>query len=170
MAKTKEQKKEMIENLREKIARQKTMVFLGFEGLKIKDLSDLRNKLKSAGSQLVVVKKTLMNSVFKEKKIKVDFGKAGGQLALVFGFQDELAPSKITYQFSQANQNIKILGGFFEGKLRDAEEIIDLAQIPSKEELLVKLVSSLSAPISNLVNVLEANIKGLVYALSAIKK
>lgn len=93
-----------------------------------------------------------------------------GEIASVFGFKDEILPAKTAYQFSLENKNLRMLGGYFKGKFMGAEEIITLAQLPTKDELLGRLVGSISAPISNFARVLHANIKGLIYALSAIKK
>jgi large subunit ribosomal protein L10 len=172
MAKTKEQKVKIVEDLKEKIAKAKAMFFVDYKGLKVKDLSDLRKKLKEKGGKFLVAKKTLMGLVFKEKKIKVPTEEMEGQIALVFGFEDELSPAKAVYQFSQQNNNLKILGGFIESQKGDflsSEEIITLGQLPSREELLAKTVGSISAPMSNFVNILQGNIKGLIYALSAIK-
>ena len=89
---------------------------------------------------------------------------------MVLGFGDEVSPAKIPYQFSLGNENLKILGGFFEDKFRSAEEIIALAKIPSKQELFAKVVGSISSPISGFVNVLQGNIRNLVYALSKINQ
>jgi len=173
MALTKEQKKEILETLKEKIAAKKAMIFVDFKGLKVQDLFELRNKLREIGAEFMVAKKTLMKIAFQEKKIKVDPNELEGQIALVFGFENELAPAKAVYNFSQENPNLKILGGFIESQAQeflDSEAMITLGQIPSREELLAKLTGSISAPIFNLVNVLGGNLKGLLYALSAIKK
>jgi large subunit ribosomal protein L10 len=171
MALTKEQKKAILEDLKEKIAQQKAMIFVDFKGLKVKDLFDLRNKLKKIGAQFLVAKKTLMKIALKEKKIKADPQKMEGQIGLVFGFEDEFSPAKAVYQFSEKNENLKILGGFIESQKNEfleAEKIITLGQLPSREELLGNLARIFSAPTLGLVNVLSGNIKGLIYALSAI--
>jgi len=167
---TKKQKEKIVEELKEKIDRQKAMVFVAIEGLKAADLSDLRKKLQETDCQLQVAKKTLTNVVFKEKKLEFDVESLEGQFALIFGFGDEISPAKITYQFSKGNENLKILGGFFENEFKNAEEIITLAKIPSKQELLAKVVGSISSPISGFINVLQGNIRNLVCILSAIKK
>ncbi|MDP1538797.1 MAG: 50S ribosomal protein L10, partial [bacterium] len=73
------------------------------------------------------------------------------------------------YQFGLANEKLKILGGFLEGKFKEAEEIIALAQLPTKEGLLAKLVGSIASPISGLINVLQGNIKGLITVLAKAK-
>ncbi|UZE93113.1 MAG: 50S ribosomal protein L10 [Candidatus Nealsonbacteria bacterium] len=169
MAKTKEQKKKVFEELKENIARQKTVIFIDFTGLKVKDMFDLRKNLKKADSQLKVAKKTLIQIAFKESGLKISPQKLKGEIALVFGYKDEISPAKAIYQFSKENPNLKILGGFFENKFREAEDFIALAQIPSKEELLARLAGSLSAPVTNFVRALEYNLKGLVYVLSKLK-
>ena len=71
--------------------------------------------------------------------------------------------------FSEKNENLKILGGFLENEFRSREEVVVLAKIPSKQELLAKVIGSIKAPISGFANVLQGNIKGLVYLLSNIK-
>lgn len=165
MALTKAKKQKIIEELKEKIAKQKIMIFVDFTALKAKDLFHLRKKLKETGNEIKVAKKTLMGVAFKEAKLEIDPKKLPGQIALVLGYQEEISPAKIVWQFSQENPNLKILGGFFEKRFWETEEIIALAKLPSREELLAKLVGSFSAPILNFVNVLKANIKGLIYIL-----
>ncbi len=171
MAQTKEQKKKSLEKLLENIDKQKSMVFVAYEGLKASDMFQLRNTLKQAGCKILVVKKTLLALALKEKKIDLKTKDLKGQIGLVFGFEDELSASKISYNFSKENENLKILGGYFEDKVIDPQNVISLAQIPSKQELLAKVVYSISSPVSGLANALQGNLRNLVFALSgAIKK
>jgi large subunit ribosomal protein L10 len=185
MPQTKQQKQEVLEALDKKIEKQKTIILFDFTGLNVKDFSNLRKKIKAAGDELKVVKKTLMSLAFRKAKMTLETKKISGEIALVFGYHDELAPAKTVYEFSKDNQNIKILGGFLENKnladgknlesrsarfkFLEAEEIITLAQLPSREELLGKFVGSLGRPMSGFLNVLQGNIKGLLQVLSQIK-
>lgn len=169
MALTKEQKKKILANLKEKIVKQKVMIFADFTGLKVKDFSNLRKKLKKEGNEIKVAKKTLLSLVLKQGGFEIPLKKLKGEIAAVFGYRDEISPAKTVYQFGLTNTNLKILGGIFEKNFIQAERIIELAQLPTKEELLARLVGSISAPISNFVNVLEANIKGLIYVLAKAK-
>jgi len=166
MVLTKVQKEKILEDLEEKIAKQKAMIFVDFTGLRVKDFSSLRKKLKAVGEEMKVAKKTLMGIAFKKAKIEIETKKLPGEIALVFGYKDELMPAKIVYQFSQEYPNLKILGGFFGNKFLETEKIIELAKLPTREELLTRLVGSISAPMSNFVSVLEANIKGLIAVLA----
>ena len=171
MPQTKQQKQKIIEELKEKIDKQKVVVFFDFTGLKVKSLSDLRKKLKKENSELKVAKKTLMAIAFRGmgESVAENIKKLTGEVASVFGYKDGILPAKIVYQFSKENEKLKILGGFFENKFREAEEIIVLAQLPSREELLAKLVGTISAPMSGLINALQYNIKGLIYLLTKAK-
>jgi len=166
---TRIQKQKIIEELKEKIAQQKVTIFVDFTGLKAKDIFDLRKKLKMADSQLKITKKTLAQISFKESGLKTEIKKLKGEIAFVFGLKDEISPAKTLWQSALADPNLKILGGFLENKFVEAEKIIELAKLPTREELLARLVGSISAPISNFVNVLEANIKGLIFVLKQIK-
>lgn len=169
MALTKVQKQKVVKELTEKIEKQKSIVFFNFAGLKVKDISALRKKMKADGSELKVAKKTLLALALKKAGLDFDIKILKGEVGLAFGFKDELTPAKLCYQFSQEKPNLKILAGFFERKPRDASEIIALAQIPSRKELLAKLLGSVSAPISNFVYSLQYNLKGLIYVLAKAK-
>jgi len=166
MPQTKEQKKKVVEELKEKIAKQKIIIFADFSKLKVKELSSLRKKLKKSDGELKVAKKTLSKIAFGEKGLEIDMKKLQGEIALIFGYKEAIPPAKTVYQFSLENPNLKILGGCFENKFVAAEKIIELAQLPTKEELLARVVGSISAPISNFVNVLQAPLEA---CLSIIK-
>lgn len=169
MAISKEKKKKILQELKEKIERQKTMIFVDFTGLKVKDFSILRKRLKERGDEIKVVKKTLAQLAFNEKGLKVEIEKMKGELALVFGYQDEVLPAKLVWQFSKENSNLKILGGLLENNFLESEKIIEIAQLPTREELIKRLVGSVSAPILNLANALKSNLRKLIFILSQIK-
>lgn len=170
MAITKTKKQDILNDLREKISRQKSIIFVGITGIGVKELSDLRNKIKAIGGSFQVVKKTLAQIALKEKSLDFDKKAFKEETALVFGFQDEIGAAKEVFQFSKKNDKLKILGGFIENIFRDSKEVAVFAQLPGREELLGRLLGSMSASASGLVNVLNGNIKGLVVVLSAINK
>lgn len=171
MALTKEKKRKSLASITEKLSQHKSIIFADFSKVNSKDLFSLRKKLKEAGCVLKIGKKTL---------IRIAFGQSGisfwstiqknipGQLALVFGIQDEMAGAKIAYQFSKTNEHFKILGGIFEHRFIEKEKVLALANLPSRDELLAKLVRSLASPISGFENVLIANTRSLVSILSQI--
>lgn len=175
MAKTKLQKKEIIKELEENLKNKKAVVFVDFQGLNAQDLFELRNNLKDAGCFLKVTKKTLLSLVFDSLKlsdIKKEVNDMKGELALIFGLEDEIVPAKLIHQFSEKNDNLKILGGMVKNANYDfltVEQVISLALLPSKQELYAKLLSTLNAPVSNFANTLKANLRNFVYVLNKIK-
>jgi large subunit ribosomal protein L10 len=170
MALSKAKKKETLELLKEKIAKQRAMFFVDFKGFKVKDMSDLRKDVRKVGGELKAAKKTLIGLAFKDAKLNIDAKSMPGELALVFGYADEVFPAKMIWEASQKNQNLKILGGFLDNKTIDANQVIVLAKLPSREQLLAQLVGSISSPMSGFVNVLQGNIRGLVQVLNQISK
>lgn len=158
MALTKKQKTKQIDSIKEKIAKQKSVIFVDFAKVPSKDLFALRKSLKEAGCNLKIAKKTLARIAFGQSNIsywnKIK-SSIPGQLALVFGIEDEIAPARITNTFAKKQENLKILGGIFENRFIDRERVLVLAAIPTREELLSRLVGSLSSPITSFVRVLD---------------
>ncbi len=170
MAISREKKEAIVKDLGTKLAKQKSIVFADFSGLKVKDLGELKAKLRSGNAEFKVAKKTLMKVAFKEKGIDIDPKNLAGEVALVMGYGDEVAPAKMVYEFSKTNENVKIIGGLLENNVLTVAQVTSLAKLPSKQELLAKMVGSISAPTRNFVGVLQGNIRGLVQVLSQIKK
>ncbi len=158
MALTKEKKQHALADIRANIAKQKSVIFADFSKVNSLDLFSLRKQLKEAGCNLKVGKKTL---------VRIAFGQSGisfwnkiksvipGQLALVFGIEDEIAPARIAHKFTKTNENFKILGGIFEKKFIDRERVLVLANLPTRNELLGRLVGSLSSSMTSFVRVLD---------------
>ncbi len=158
MAFTKEKKGEALKSIKEKIAKQKSVIFADFSKVNSADLFKLRKELKENGCSLKIGKKTL---------VRIAFGQSGisfwnlikksvpGQLALVFGMEDEIAPARISHKFSKTNENFRILGGIFEKRFIDRERALVLANLPSRNDLLSRLVGSLSSSMTGFVRVLD---------------
>lgn len=153
------------------MAQMKAAVFTDYTGLSVAKMSDLRRALKEQNAELKVVKKTLLDIIFRKRGLeKIEPKKMPGQLAIVWGYGDEVSPSRIVYDFSKKNEHLKILGGILNNNFVNGEKIISLAKLPSRQELLAKAVGSLAAPLSGIVSVLQGNLRGFVYLLSQIKQ
>ena len=158
MALTKEQKTKQIDSIKAKVANQKSMVFVDFAKVPSKDMFALRKSLKEGGCNLKIAKKTLVRVAFGQSNIsfwnKIK-SSVPGQLALVFGIEDEIAPARIANAFAKTHENFKILGGIFENRFIDKERVLVLANIPTRSELLGRLVGSIYSPVSSFVRVLN---------------
>ena len=165
---TRNQKKDLVKDLAQKIKDSKSVVFADFKGVKVKDLTELKKELRKEGVSFKVLKKTLINIALKEAGVEASTKEMEGQVAISTSPNDEVAPAKIINKFSKANENLKILGGVLESKMMSIDEVKSLAMLPSKEELLGKLVGTIQAPISGFVNVCAGNLRGLVQVLKGI--
>ena len=158
MALTKVQKTKQIDSIKEKVSKQKSMIFVDFAKVPSKDMFSLRKSLKEAGCNLKIAKKTLVRIAFGQSNISF-WNKikavVPGQLALVFGIEDEIAPARISNTFAKAHENFKILGGIFEKRFIDREKVLFLANLPTRNELLGRLVGSIYSPVSSFVRVLN---------------
>jgi large subunit ribosomal protein L10 len=164
----KDQKKTIVKDLEEKLKTSKSVVFVDFKGIKVKDMTGLKRDLRKEGVEMKVTRKTLFNIALKEAGMELNTKAMDGQVAISISQKDEVAPAKIIFQFAKTNENLKILGGILGTKPMTAAEVNMLAKLPSKEELLAKLVGTINAPVSGFVNVLAANIRGLVQVLKAV--
>lgn len=173
MPKTKEQKRTILKQLNDKIAKAKSIIFTKYSCLTVKENEDLRLRLRQENNEYYVAKKTLFGLALKDKAIAgLDIKKFEGQVAAIFGYSDEVSPAKIVGQFKKDKDKegkIEFIGGILENKYIGMSEVANLATLPSKQELYAKIVGSIKAPVSGLVNALASNMKNLVYALSAIK-
>ncbi len=169
MAKTRKQKKETIERIEESLKKQKATYFIDFKNLPANKLFDLREKVKENKGIVFVAKKNLMEIAFESQDVpfKKDLE---GQVALVFGFEDEITPVKRVYEMEKEHEAPRILGGVLEGEFIDREQAIQLAEIPSKEELYGRLLQGFKAPVFKLHNLLKGNLKGLLYVLNERSK
>jgi len=167
---TKKQKEEIVKDMASKAKKAKAVVFSDFKGVKVKDLTALKKDLRKEGVDFKVAKKTLINIAFKEAGIEIDTKEMEGQVAVSISTQDEVAAAKIIEKFAKMNQNLKILGGVLENKLMSIEQVKALAKLPSKEEMLGRLVGTIQAPISGFVNVCAGNLRGLVQVLKGISE
>ncbi len=172
MALTKEKKQKNIKDLKEKVAKQKSMVFVDFTGLGVTKMTELRKKMREEDCEFKVAKKSLTYLALEDldKEIAKKAKEFKGEIALGFAYKDEISPFKILGEFSKENKNLKILGGILEKELIGLDQAIILSNLPSKQELLAKMVGSMNAPISGFTRVLQGNIRGLVIALNGIKE
>lgn len=166
---TKEQKKAFVQELQEKLQASKSAVVCDYKGVKVSEMKELRSSLREADASLKVSRKTLLQRALNEEGIELDVRQLEGQVAVAYG-SDEVAPAKALHDFAKKNKKIQILAGVLEGQAISQAEVLDLAKLPSKEELLAKLVGALNSPLSGLVGVLNGNMRGLVQVLNGIKE
>lgn len=170
MAKTKQQKELDVKQLGERLGKIKAVVFTNFDGLKVKEVNELRNILRQNNIEYTVTKKSLLQIALKKAGLdNVNIDEYRGGLGIAFGYDDEVLPAKTLDTFSKTHPTLKLIGGIYATRQMSKAEVIQLAKLPSKEELLSKLVYMIKYPVSGLVNVMAGNLKNFLYALNAIK-
>ncbi len=169
MAKTRQTKEQAVQELVESLKNAKSAVFANFQGLKVSESEELRGICREQGVTYVASKKTLLKHALAELGMDIDTKAFEGGPAVVLGVEDEVAPAQIIAKFAKDHEVVSVFGGTLEGNYIDTEKVNDLSKLPSKDELLAKMVGSLNAPVSGFVNVLAGNLRGLVNVLNAVK-
>lgn len=170
MAKSKQQKEATIDELTDLFTRSKSIVFSNFTGLKVSEANELRSLCRKQNVKYFVAKKTLLKIACEKANVKLDPKAFEGEISTVFGLDDEVTAAKVISDYAKTHQTIKIIGGFVENKAVSVADVTHLASLPSREVLISRVVGSIKAPLSGLVNVLQGNIRGLVMVLSRIKE
>jgi large subunit ribosomal protein L10 len=161
-------KREELKELSEKIKTAQSFVIADYRGINVEEVTGLRNELRKAGVEYKVIKNTLTRFAAKENGLEELIPHLEGPTAIAISYEDAVAPAKILSEYVKKNENFKLKVGYVDGKVISVAEIEQLAKIPSKEVLVAKVLGGLQSPMYGLVNVLNANIRGLVIALNAV--
>lgn len=166
----KEKKQKIVEELIENINKAQAIYFTDFSGLDVSKINELRNNLRQIETKAKVAKKNLIDVSFKKLGTHLNIReKTQNPVMIEFAFGDPILAAKTIWKFSKENEQLKILGALFNNEFLSTEKVVQLAQIPSREVLLGRLVASLASPIRNFNYVLKGNLNKLVYALKAIQ-
>jgi large subunit ribosomal protein L10 len=153
---TKAKKKELVEKVSEALKKSKSVVFANFHQLNVADDMAMRRALRKEGVGYMVVRKTLAKIALDEAKIEGTMPEFVGELAIVYG-DDLTAPAREFYTFQKKyKDNVKIVGGIFEGKYMTVEEMTSIAAIPSQKTLYAQFVNLINSPIQRFAVVLDA--------------
>jgi large subunit ribosomal protein L10 len=163
-----EAKKQVVEEIKAKIEASKSVVLVDYKGLTVAEDTALRVSFRQEGIEYKVLKNTLVRKAFNElgvDKFDIDLN---GPTAIAFG-KDEIGPSRIIVEAAKKlNEKLTVKSAYVDGSYVDVAGVTTLANMPSKEQLIAKMLGSLQAPIANFAGVLSNTLKGLVVALNAI--
>ncbi len=149
------QKEEEVKKLAEKFKDAKVILLTEYRGITVADVTKLRSDLRNIKGEYKVIKNNIVKRALNEN------GETGldnlleGPTAVIIGQEDYLEPSKVIYNYTKDHDFYKIKGGIIDGKVMTAEEIITLAKLPSRQELLAKLAGSLLGNITKLAATLD---------------
>ena len=166
----KETKQQQVTELHEKLTQAKAVFLADFRGMNVEQATTLRNELRVAAVEYKVVKNTLLELASKGTDKESLTPYYAGPTAIAFSYDDPVAAAKVLSKFAKAQPNtFKLKAGVLTGKAIQVADIQALADLPSREVLLAKLLGTLNAPASNFVGVLAAVPGSFVRALAAIQ-
>ncbi|HZU11473.1 MAG TPA: 50S ribosomal protein L10 [Chloroflexota bacterium] len=163
------EKAQTIDELAQLLQDSQGAVILDYRGLNVKDISALRNELRQQDVEFHVAKNTLLRIAAERANVTIAPDQLTGPTAVAFGMQSEVAPAKLLTDFVRRNRAVSIKGGVVSGRPMTAEQIGQVAELPSREELFAKLLGALQAPMAQTLGVLQAparEIAGLAQALA----
>lgn len=155
MAVTKAKKEEAFSRLKDIAKGEGSRVFVSFKGLSVSDAMAVRRALRASGVKYVVAKKTLAKKAWSESGLSGSIPELPGELAIAYG-EDAIAPAREVFKFQKTlKDKIFIVGGVFEKHFVGADEMKDIAGIPSREVLYAQFLNLINSPIQRFALVVD---------------
>ncbi|MGH9456458.1 MAG: 50S ribosomal protein L10 [Thermoanaerobaculia bacterium] len=165
-----DEKRQAVETLNQEIGQATNAFLIEFKGITVPQITELRKQVREAGSQYVVVKNTLALIALKDSPMIELREQFSGETAVAYNRGDAVALAKALSKFAKDVPALNFKGAMLEGKVVPAEQIEAIASLPSREELVARLLFMLQSPIRGLVTVLQANIRNLAVVLDQVAK
>ncbi len=150
-----ELKKPIVEEISAAVKDAQSVVLVDYRGLTVEQDTQLRKQLREAGITYKVYKNTMMNFAFKGTDYESLLPYLEGPSAIAISTEDATAPARVICKFAKTANALEVKGGVVEGIAYDANGIIEISKIPSREELLSKLLGSIQSPITNFARVMN---------------
>ena len=149
-------KKEAVKALNEKLIGSASGVILDYKGINVADDTKFRAQARAAGVDYAVIKNSLIRFAIEGTQLADLSEHLAGTTAVAVCKDDAIAAAKVVAEFAKTNENIKIKGGYYDGKVVDADTVKALAKIPPKDTLIAQMLGCLNFPITGLAIALKA--------------
>lgn len=159
---------DMLEKVKGSIEDSKGVFVVDYRGLTVKEAQELRRALREANAHMKVYKNNIVRIALNEAEMPNIDDMLKGTCAYVFYENDPVEAAKVLKQEADKLKKMQILGGIADGKAITAEEALAYAELPSRDELLAKLVYVIGSPLSGIAQVCAGPARGLVTALQAV--
>jgi large subunit ribosomal protein L10 len=154
-----ENKKVVVEEIKEKFAAAKSAVLVDYRGLTVEEVTELRSQFRAAGVEYKIYKNNLVKLAIKDTQFESLTNDLTGPNAIAFGMEDAVVPAKIIKEFAKSHKNLELKSGVVEGDYCNLDQMIQIADLPSKEVLIGRFLGSVKAPVSNFAYFLSNLIK-----------
>jgi large subunit ribosomal protein L10 len=165
-----EQKKKMVEELRDRFARSKITIITDYKGLNVAAMTDLRSKLRDSNIEYRVVKNTLLTRAAEGTDAALIQNAFQGPSAVALSYEDPVAPARVLTDFAKQNDKFEIKVGVMGGRVLDLSSIKALSSLPSREVLLGQFLCAINGVPTGLVRALSDVPRRLLNVLQAIKQ
>jgi large subunit ribosomal protein L10 len=166
---TKAFKAEKIEEIKSNIEKAQVAILTEYKGFSVEEITKLRRAIQENGGDYMVTKNTLAKIAVKGTPYEVMADSMKGPIAIAFGFQDQVGPAKAIAKFIKDTKKGSILGGAMDGKLLSVAEVEAISKLPSKEELIAKMLGSINSPASGIVGSINAVMSQLTRTMAAVR-
>lgn len=147
-----------------------TVIMADYRGLTVKEMQALRTKVREVGGEIKVYKNTLTEIAIRELALPNLDEYLAGPTAFVFIEADPVAPAKALTTFAKEHKALELKGGLLQNRVIGADDVKALSQLPSREELIAKLLGTMQNPLTSTVRVLAGPARAFVTVLDAIAK
>lgn len=162
-----QRKIDQVADLTEKLARSQVTLVADYRGMTVAEITNLRSKLRQSGAELIVAKNTLMEIAAKETgHVGLD-SLLAGPTAVAFAYDDVTATAKVIQDFNRGPKQLKVRGGMLGTSLMQGDVLDQISKMPTRQQVLAQIVGGVAAPVSGVVNVLNAAVTNVLYALQA---
>jgi len=145
-----------------------SLLLVDYRGLTVKEMQELRNQLRAAGSELKVYKNSLADIAIRELALPSLDAYLAGPTAIIFTGEDPVAPAKALTTFAKTHKALELKGGLVENQVIDAEGVKAIATLPSREELIAKLLGTMLNPIIGFARVLNGPTEAFARTVQAV--
>ncbi len=164
------EKEALVAEIRERVDSSNFAIVIDFQGMKVDLSADMRGKLRELGSRMFICKNRMITTALKDREFIGEWETAlKGQSALITGGEDAVAVAKLLKKLCKENDSLNLKCGVLDGIGLSAEELAQIADLPSKEELHGKLVATLAEPMRRMAGVLQQAKSSIVYVLKAFQ-
>jgi large subunit ribosomal protein L10 len=161
---------EQYENLSDKFSRAKAVYFTEYHGLKVSEITRLRNMFFKSDVEYLVAKNTLLRKVAEERKIDGLGDVLKGSTAIAISYNEPVSPAKVIKDFVKENDLPNVKGILFNGVILPGEDFKRLADMPSKDEMLAQLALMLKSPIQKFVSTISSPMQKALGVLNNLKE